>query len=386
MITHTASSAGADKRVPAPPPDLLMQIANDPGVDSFLNSLPHVRTAVADYLGRAGYRFDQFSRTLDFGCGVGRFLFAMHEVAGPGQQLHGCDIDARCADWCRANIDFATVIHSTLEPPLPYADGEFDFVYALSVFTHLSLELQFAWAWEIARILKPGGVLFVSTHGLMFMQQIMAIRDNWARADIAVFGTEGLAGAFAENADRANEGQRAIATVHNPVAVREIFSGLTLKYHDPVSYMAGGQSITVLEKPQHSGRPLLPLEAAGFAAALDVLAAGALQSGGRRFRFPAVAVPASLRFYLTFSQPRRDCGRFAVGCRIIRSADGVVVHEESLDLPLPAVSGDRHFLPLVVSVPLTDGPLEVELHLCLQAGKLPSAAALAFSWHFLRIE
>jgi SAM-dependent methyltransferase len=49
--------------------------------------------------------------------------------------------------------------------PLPYRDGQFDFVYGLSVFTHLSFDLQLRRAAEIHRILEPGGVALLTFHG-----------------------------------------------------------------------------------------------------------------------------------------------------------------------------------------------------------------------------
>jgi len=52
-----------------------------------------------------------------------------------------------------------------LEPPLGYSDNKFDFIYALSVFTHLPRHLQIPWLKEIRRILRPGGVVFISVHG-----------------------------------------------------------------------------------------------------------------------------------------------------------------------------------------------------------------------------
>jgi hypothetical protein len=42
-------------------------------------------------------------------------------------------------------------------------------VYALSVFTHLSEPLQFHWIGELARVLKPGGYLVVTTHGESYL-------------------------------------------------------------------------------------------------------------------------------------------------------------------------------------------------------------------------
>jgi SAM-dependent methyltransferase len=368
---------------PAPPADLLMQIANDPSAESFVGSFPHVRTGVAEYLGRAGYRLGEFSNVLDFGCGVGRFLFAMHEAAHPGQCLHGCDIDTRCVDWCRENIDFAGVKLSTLEPPLPYGDGEFDLVYALSVFTHLSLEWQFAWARELARVLKPGGVLFVSTHGLMFMQQIMAVRENWTHSEFALIGSDGLFGAFAEGSGRALEGQRGIATVHTRDAVAAIFSALNLRYHEAISGMAGGQSISILEKPPGAAAPQLPLAAYS---GLANLAPGQAESGVHRYRFAETGGPSVLRFFLVFDHARRDCVRFKVRCRVVQGAAGATVCSETLPLPVNVVSGDHHFLPFALTLPAFSAPVEVELQLCLAPGQAPFAETVPFSWRFPRIE
>ena len=46
---------------------------------------------------------------------------------------------------------------SAVEPPLRFADGSFDIVYAYSVFSHLSERVQLRWVEEFARILRPGG-------------------------------------------------------------------------------------------------------------------------------------------------------------------------------------------------------------------------------------
>jgi SAM-dependent methyltransferase len=79
-----------------------------------------------------------------------------------------CEVHAECARWCHENIDFAQIAHNGIDPPLPYDDQQFDLVYASSVYTHLSLDMQFRWAWEIHRVLQPGGVAFITTHGPVF--------------------------------------------------------------------------------------------------------------------------------------------------------------------------------------------------------------------------
>jgi SAM-dependent methyltransferase len=52
-----------------------------------------------------------------------------------------------------------------LKPPLPFEAGAFDCVYAISVFTHLSERMHYAWIEELFRIIRQGGILIFTTHG-----------------------------------------------------------------------------------------------------------------------------------------------------------------------------------------------------------------------------
>ena len=89
-----------------------------------------------------------------------------------GPEIHGTDYNPRLIEWCRQNLPFAQYGINTLYPPLAYADQKFDFVYAISVFTHMSEELQGVWMQELARILKPGGYLLLTTHGTSYRERL----------------------------------------------------------------------------------------------------------------------------------------------------------------------------------------------------------------------
>lgn len=56
-------------------------------------------------------------------------------------------------------------VNNRPEPPLTFESGYFDVVSSFSVFTHLNERLQDLWLLEIARVLKPGGIVILSVHG-----------------------------------------------------------------------------------------------------------------------------------------------------------------------------------------------------------------------------
>jgi SAM-dependent methyltransferase len=89
-----------------------------------------------------------------------------------GPVLHGTDYNPRLVQWCKENLKFAEFQVNTLSRRLSYEPETFDFIYAFSVFTHLSEPLQFHWIDELWRMLKPGGHLYFTTHGDYLLPQL----------------------------------------------------------------------------------------------------------------------------------------------------------------------------------------------------------------------
>jgi SAM-dependent methyltransferase len=116
-------------------------------------------------LATAGYPLDSFHSILDFGCGCGRVLRFFPANRPPSSRTHGTDIDAEAIEWCTKNIPGVDWRANPFTPPLEYGDATFDFVFSISVFTHLNEEMQHAWLRELHRVTKPGGVLLLTLHG-----------------------------------------------------------------------------------------------------------------------------------------------------------------------------------------------------------------------------
>jgi ubiquinone/menaquinone biosynthesis C-methylase UbiE len=112
----------------------------------------------------AGGQIKNGSRILDWGCGCARV--ARHWVnLIPDVEFHGCDINPDLISWCAKNMPFGSFKTSTVLPRLPYPDNHFDFLYGISVLTHLLFETHFLWAAEIWRVLKPGGFAVLTAQG-----------------------------------------------------------------------------------------------------------------------------------------------------------------------------------------------------------------------------
>jgi len=157
---------GAPDGQPLPPAKLIFTVAGTTNVEWFLHTGKLAFETIRDVLEKNGIPLGSLGKVLDFGSGCGRVARYWH---GQTAQLFGTDYNAELIEWCEANLPATSFAVNKLSPPLNYGNGTFDLVYALSVFTHLSEDLQFAWMDELRRIIRPGGLLFITLHGRYYL-------------------------------------------------------------------------------------------------------------------------------------------------------------------------------------------------------------------------
>jgi len=114
----------------------------------------------------------QNKRILDWGCGPGRIIRHLPSVINNGCSFYGTDYNEQSIAWCSEHIPEVHFNTNQLEAKLPYENDFFDVIYGISIFTHLSEAMHYNWFNELYRILKPDGILFLTTQGANFLVKL----------------------------------------------------------------------------------------------------------------------------------------------------------------------------------------------------------------------
>ncbi len=177
-------------------------------------------------------------KILEWGCGPARVIRHLAAAVGTAAEVYGSDYNPASIAWCRQHIAGVTFVPNGLEPPLPLAADQFDFIYAISVFTHLSEAVARHWVAELSRVVRPGGLLVVTTNGDS-MQRSMLPPELQAYRESGFV----IRGNF-------KEGKRCFLAVHSPAYARkDLFKGLEVVRHVPGGFPHTGQDYWILRKP-----------------------------------------------------------------------------------------------------------------------------------------
>ena len=149
---------------PIPPPTLIYEVQGYARADFYDAQGRRHAEAIAGLIREAGCV--DAPAILEWGCGPTRILARLPSALNePKAVYYGCDPHRGAIGWARRAHPELKLEVSGMNPPLPYSDGMFDVVYGVSILTHLSESSTQAWTREIARILKPGGLAILTTHG-----------------------------------------------------------------------------------------------------------------------------------------------------------------------------------------------------------------------------
>ena len=113
---------------------------------------------MADELRRAGV--PPLRALLDFGCGIGDTTVMMRERF-PEASIDGVDSSGESIKHAKNLGVRAATFHYWESGKLPFADAAFDAIYSNGTFHHIEHAEHPAILGELARVLRPGGHLFV---------------------------------------------------------------------------------------------------------------------------------------------------------------------------------------------------------------------------------
>lgn len=229
---------------PVPPPDLVFDALNHMTWEIYLEQGRRHAAVLAELI--LQHCPSGPIEVLEWGSGPGRLIRHMPKLLARREpSMTGSDFNERSVAWCRDNLPGIEFVTNDLLPPLPLPDNRFDAIYNFSVLTHLSEEAQLAWAQELKRTLKPGGLLICTTHGERY-HGLLASRDERARFTDGNVVVQG----------RYVEGKKWYLAIHPEEWVRDAL----LSSYEDVRLMPGPpgldllQDIWIARKPPNGSR------------------------------------------------------------------------------------------------------------------------------------
>jgi SAM-dependent methyltransferase len=155
--------------------DFMFLNSSSQEIASYAERAQNVIGLIEESLGSAGKTFDGIERWLDFGCGYGRVVrFLVGRV--PPERVFVSDLIHEGVDFCAAEFGVHPV-YSQAELNRVRL-GSFDFIYAISVLTHLNERNSTAFLRLVGDSLTDGGIALFTTHG------------RWSLENAGLYGPE----------------------------------------------------------------------------------------------------------------------------------------------------------------------------------------------------
>lgn len=221
---------------PLPPPDLMRLSVSWADDERFIARGISSFNKVISAFELAGQNPKKTQKLLEWGCGCGRMT--RHAIE-QGYDVYGVDINSEAITWNQNNLSEDRFSLCSLTPPLPFDDNHFDFVYAGSVITHISIENQFSWMRELSRVIKPGGMLLLTFMGSFYFRKYFG-RDSIV---IRALNTQ----PFLE-AGTGKESSNEFGIAQTVETLDELLFDFSRKIHIQVDDILGGQDTAVFQK------------------------------------------------------------------------------------------------------------------------------------------
>ena len=172
---------------PMPPEQLQINTVGQAGAGAMEEAWLFAQQCLVHF--KTSPRFSDPKRLLlDFGTGWGRIARCFLRDFN-AENIFGIDVDPEFITICRDTFPGPRFIRCNPMPPLVLGNESIDFVVGYSVFSHLSEAACQQWMAEFARILRPGGMVAVTTRGRWFFDFAanLTATDSYARGLATMF-------------------------------------------------------------------------------------------------------------------------------------------------------------------------------------------------------
>ena len=144
------------------PNDFMFEHASPEEVASYAERAGNVLANIEASLAAGGRTFGDVERWLDFGCGYGRIIrFLVDRV--PRDRVWASDVVREGVDFCSSEFGVQPLYS---QPDFEGLELEpFDFIYAISVLSHLNERNSRALLRLFGDALRPNGIAMFTTHG-----------------------------------------------------------------------------------------------------------------------------------------------------------------------------------------------------------------------------
>ena len=201
----------------------------------FLESGNRIKECLVEYGG-----LKPSDNVLDIGCGIGRVARPLTEFLASGT-YEGLDADPRAMAWCQdayasfQNFNFRHLSVNYLdlkgeinagEASLPYPDEAFDFVFTISVYTHLAPVGIARYLAETRRVMKPTATT-VNTFFVLDEQAMSQVEQGRTTHSFPV---------QMDGFRASNPVVLEAATAYTPEQVRSLHAGAGLELVEPIRY------------------------------------------------------------------------------------------------------------------------------------------------------
>ncbi len=164
-VTAAQSVRALDSVAPFPPPALMHRTC---GLDNDWHFAAHGIVILRALAAASRNPLAGYQDLLDFGAGAGRLARMFKGFQG---RYVAVDIDAGNIAWISRNLPWVRAVKTRPNKPLPFTNGSFDAVVAISVFTHMDEQRQFLYLDELRRVTRPGAALFLTVSGARVLER-----------------------------------------------------------------------------------------------------------------------------------------------------------------------------------------------------------------------